>query len=129
MARVLAKFAENATLAEHFGERMRMAAAGSKLETPCLEYTILTDGDAEVFEPILVQIDIWTHRAADNRAAERIVRSILSQRTSVRWDNLVLMSEYADGGFLAVPDRAGFIGRGLRFRMALLKQQFALPAH
>lgn len=129
MERVLAQLKANDTLSTTFGENFRMAAAGSKLEIPCCEYTILTDTNSELWEPMLVQIDLWTHKAQDNRNAERIVRSLLNQRTSVQWDGVTLIAEYMDGAFLAVPDRAGFIGRGLRFRFLPLKQQYSQPAH
>lgn len=129
MTRVLALLDTNATLHDLFGGKMRMVSEGSKLEVPSLEYTILTDTNAELFEPMLVQIDLWTLRADQNRLAERIVRNLLDQRTSVRWTDVVALSEFTDGAFLSTPDRAGFIGRGLRFRFTPLKQQYAQPAH
>jgi hypothetical protein len=128
MERVLARLKENDTLSGLFGDDFRMASAGAKLKVPSLEYTILTDTTSELMEPFLVQFDIWTEKAADNRTAERIVRSLLHQRTSTRWDDVALIADYMDGSFLATPDRANFIGRGLRFRFMPLKQQYSLPA-
>jgi hypothetical protein len=38
-----------------------------------------------------------------------------------------MFSEYADGVDLAVPDRSNYTGRGLRFRLTPLREQYAFP--
>lgn len=126
--RAIAKLKQNSTIVDLFGDNIRMAGPG-KLQVPSLEYTILTDIVSEVWTPILVQWDIWTDKAVDNRAIERIIRSLFDQRVPVIWDDLLISSDYVQGSHLATPDRANYIGRGLQFRMQALKQQHAQPTH
>lgn len=128
MERVLALLQANEHLTAIFADKFQMAGS-SQLKIPSVEYTILSDANSEIWVPMLVQFDLWTTKAGDNRVAERIVRSILDQRTSVQWDGVTVIASYTDGAFLSTPDRAGFIGRGLRFRFSALKQQHSQPAN
>lgn len=128
MERVLAMLQANETLAGLFDDHFQMAGS-SQLKIPSVEYTILSDVNVEIWSPMLVQIDVWTKKAEDSRNAERIIRSLLDQRTSVQWDGVTVIASYTDGAFLSTPDRAGFIGRGLRFRFSALRQQYSQPAN
>lgn len=103
-------------------------AGPSDLLNPVLEWTLLGDTETEVWAPMLVQFDMWTAKASDTRRAERRMRGMLHQGTSVLFDSYTMLSEYADGLDLATPNRSNFTGRGIRFRFSPLRQQFALPA-
>jgi hypothetical protein len=128
LERAIDRLKANDTIATTFGDDIRMAGTGD-LEIPSIEYTILSDIRGELWEPLLIQWDIWTQKAEDNRNIERIVRALFDQRVPTLWDGVMVMSDYVDGSQLATPNRAGFVGRGLRFRLSPLRQQYALPAH
>lgn len=128
LERAIARIKGNATLAEIFGDNVRMAGTGD-LKVPSVEFTLLSDTNNELWAPILVQFDLWTDRAADNRQAERIVLSLFDLRVPGVWDDVMVMSDYVDGSTLASPARSGFSGRGLRFRISPLRQQHAIPSH
>lgn len=113
-------------LSTMFGENFRRSGPTDQL-VPVIEWTLLGDTESELWAPMLVQFDCWTDTAEDVRRAERLLRGMFHQQTSIIFDTYTMLTEYADGADLAVPNRAGYAGRGVRFRMTPLRQQYARP--
>lgn len=128
LERAIARIKGNEVLAEIFGDNVRMAGTGD-LKVPSVEFTLLSDTNTELWTPILVQFDLWTDKAEENRRAERVMLSLFDLRVPGIWDEVMVMSDYVDGSMLATPARSGFTGRGLRFRISPLRQQYAIPSH
>jgi hypothetical protein len=49
--------------------------------------------------------------------------------TTIQAGGVTMFSEFNDASDLATPSRSGYTGRGVRFRFAPLRQQYAQPAH
>ena len=128
MARVRTMILDDLILSSIFGNAFRKSGPNDQL-VPVIEWTLLGDTENELWTPMLVQFDCWTNVAADARLAERRLRSLFHRPTTIVLDGVTLFAEYADGTDLATPDRAGYTGRGLRFRFTPLRRQYALPAH
>lgn len=128
MERVKTVIITDALLSEIFGDGYRKAGV-SDLKVPVIEWNLLGDTENELWEPMLVQFDVWTNKAEDNRKAERRLRSLFHRPTQIRLDGIMLMSEFNDASDLATPSRSGYTGRGVRFRFTPLRQQYAQPAH
>jgi hypothetical protein len=119
--------AADPTLGPIFGGNYRKAGV-SDLVVPVIEWTLLGDTETELWAPMLVQFDCWTHLAAEARSAERALRALFHSNTSTALGGFTLFTEYAGGGDLATPNRAGFTGRAVRFQMIPLRQQYAQPS-
>lgn len=115
------------TLSGLFGTNFRKAGPAVDLAVPVIEWSLLGDTETELWAPMLVQFDCWTNTAADSRAAERRLRGLFMRNTSIVFDTYTMLTEYSDGADLAVPNRSGYVGRGVRFRMTPLRQQYARP--
>jgi hypothetical protein len=126
MAHVQTLVLADATLSGIFGTNFRKAGVSDML-IPVIEWTLLSDVETELWAPMLVQFDLWTDVAADARIAERAMRGMFHQAASIPFDGYTFFTEYADGVDLATPSRANYTGRGIRFRMTPLRQQYALP--
>lgn len=128
MERVIAEISANTTIASLYtvdGKlQFRMASPSGKQQVPGIEWTLIGDTEAEVWEPLVVQFDMWYTDEAHMRQTERIIRNILRQER-MELGGLRLLMSYVDGVALAVPDRANFYGRGIRFRIAALRERYA----
>lgn len=127
MAYVQSLLIADAVLEPLFGTNVRKAGV-SDLLIPSIEWTLLGDGESELWAPMLVQFDVWTSVAADARTAERRLRSLFHKDTSVTFDAYTVFTSYSDGADLATPDRANHVGRAVRFRFTPLREQYARPA-
>lgn len=128
MERVIAEIGANPNISALYtidGRlQFRMASPSGQQQVPGIEWSLIGDTEGELWEPIVVQIDIWYTDESVMRQTERIIRSLLRQER-MRLDDLTLLISYVDGVALAVPDRANFYGRGLRFRIAALRERYA----
>ena len=127
MESVKALITADPTLNAIFGDNFRKSGPAVDLAVPIIEWTLLADTETELWAPMLIQFDCWTKTAADSRVAERRLRSLFMRTTSIVFDTYAMITEYADGADLAVPNRSGYVGRGVRFRMSPLRQQYARP--
>lgn len=128
MERVKTVILADLVLSGIFGENYRKAGVGD-LKVPVIEWNLLGNTENELWEPMLVQFDIWTNAAQENRNAERRLRTMFHRPTQFQLEDITMFTEFNDASDLATPNRAGFTGRGIRFRFTPLRQQYALPAH
>ena len=128
MERVRVLILADTALSAVIGQAYRKAGSGD-LQIPGMEWNLLSDVLTELWAPMLVQFDIWTTTAANNRRAERRLRSLLHRPLPLQLDDVLMFTVFVDGNDLATPNRANFVGRGVRFRFTPLRQQYALPAH
>jgi hypothetical protein len=129
MERVVAELKANPTIATLYAKdddvAIRMANPSGEQQVPGIEWTLLGDTEGELWEPILVQFDIWFTDSTVMIQTERILRGMFRRDLPVKIGGLTLLANYEDGSMLAVPDRSNFYGRGVRFRLAALRSQYA----
>lgn len=114
-------------LSQIFGEAVRMAAASAtpfNPKTPVLEYSLIGNTETEIWEPSIIQFDIWTPDVDRMIAAERALRRLFTPALPRAYGAVYMWTEYIDGAVLATPDRNGFYGRGLRFRFSPLRERY-----
>jgi len=128
MEAVIAELSNNTNIASLYtvdGKlQIRMSSPSGKQQVPGIEWTLIGDTEAEVWEPMVVQFDMWYTDEATMRQTERIIRGMLRQERMLI-GGLRILANYVDGVALAVPDRANFYGRGIRFRIAALRERYA----
>lgn len=126
MKKVVAKIIADPELSAIFGDSVRMAGVSDQ-KVPVLEYTLIGDAESELWEPIVIQFDLWTKTAVIGRTAERLMRSRFHKDLPQTIDGVRLWTTYSDGSMLATPDRSSFVGRALRFHFTPLREQYAKP--
>lgn len=124
--RIAALLRSDDTLVGIFGSSMQMAGT-SPLRVPMLEWTLIADGESELWAPCVIQFDQWHTEAAMIVQSERRLRSLLHVPRAIVLDGLYLSGQYQDGSVLASPDRNGFDGRAARFLFLPLRARYALP--
>lgn len=106
-----------------FGSAMRYTGSGDHA-VPLLEWMLIADGQQEQWAPCTVQLDVW-HRDLDAVVtAERRLRRLFHQELPFDFEGLTTWGEYLDGEVLASPDRDGYFGRALRFRLTPLRDRY-----
>ena len=115
-------------LAGIYGEdAIRMGATAQDFRVPGLEYQIIGDTETELWEPIIMQWDQWTADYADLVASERALRKLFDHRLPVEIEGVYMFSVFTDGASLVdAPDRAGFYGRAVRFRLSPIREDLRL---
>src|SRR4030042_1291341 len=107
-------------LAEIYGSAIRMSGT-QEHAVPSLEYFIVADSASELWEPCIIQWDQWTTSLEDLVRAEAALRSLFDHALPVTMQAVVMWSQFTDGAELTSPERAGYYGRALRFRMTPLR--------
>ena len=126
MTRIVAQIAAHPTLGQLYADRIRMASPSGKQQVPGIEWSLLGDTEGELWEPILIQLDIWYTDDATMIQTEQILRGMFRQDLPFKLaGDFTVIATYEGGTMLAVPDRANFYGRGIRFRIAALRNQYA----
>ena len=115
--------AADPVLAAIYGAAIRMGAMAQDFSVPGLEYQIIADTANELWEPIIVQWDQWTHDYDDLVASERALRKLFDHDLPVEIEGVYMWSVFTDGANLVdAPDRAGFYGRAVRFRLSPIRE-------
>jgi hypothetical protein len=112
-------------LAAIYGERVRAAADGKKIEPPLLEWVLIGDGVGEQWSPVTIQLDQWVKTADELRASEARLHHLFSRDMTASYGGLTMFAGYAGGDTLALPNRDGYYGRAVRFRLTPLRRQYA----
>lgn len=108
-------------------DAIRMGATAQDFRVPGLEYQIIGDTETELWEPIIMQWDQWTADYADLVASERALRKLFDHRLPVEIEGVYMFSVFTDGASLVdAPDRAGFYGRAVRFRLSPIREDLRL---
>jgi len=111
-------------LAELFGESVRLKGSGTR-QVPGLELALVSDVEGELWEPCVVQWDIWCHSLTDVRAAERQLRRLFHTELPETFGGVRMFGQYVDGDTLSEPDRDDVYGRAARFRHVPLREVYA----
>lgn len=126
MTRVVNEIEAHPVLGPTYSGRVRKASPGGEQQVPGIEWSLIGDTEGELWEPIIVQIDVWYTESDTMIESERIIRSMLPRDLPFKLGgDLTVIASFEGGVDLAVPDRANFYGRGLRFRIAALRNQYA----
>lgn len=94
-------------------------------KVPSIEWTLINDGQGELFETLLVQFDIWTRDVDDIVTAETAMRDTLHAETWRTLGGIKMRSQYAGGRNLVGPED-GVLGRSLDFEFESFHERFAV---
>jgi hypothetical protein len=94
-----------------------MAEDGEReYEVNSMEYTVLTDTEDELYNPTLVQLDLFVKTMADLETLERAIRTEAHLDLPGTFGSISMWSQFEGSGRLAgVPD--GLFSRSLDFRL------------
>lgn len=90
---VLTEIEGSAKLSMIFGDAIRQARDG-ELQRNVIEYSVIGDAEEEVDNPIQVQFDIFTLKAADMIEAEIELRKLLHHDTPVTIQGIGMWSQF-----------------------------------
>lgn len=124
LARVKTALEGDARLVEIFGDAFRLAGSGEHT-VPLCEWSLIANTERELWEPCTIQIDLWAPSFDLVADAERVVRRLFHQQLPVDLDGIQCFSQFLDGDTLASPDRDGYSGRAVRFRITPLREIYA----
>src|SRR5690349_3733284 len=122
LQRVAATCEANPTLAGLYGMHMRHATEGGQVHVPSLDWMVVADSETELWAPCLVQFDQWTRSMSDLAASERVLRHLFHRDVPGDFAGIQCFFQYEDGSLLASPERNGFCGRAIRFRLTPLRE-------
>jgi hypothetical protein len=108
-----------------YGDRMRLMGTGAHA-VPMLEWMLVADAETELWEPCTIQIDQWVTASAALEASERRLRELLHHETPIAFGGITTWAQYLDGQILASPDRDGYIGRAVRFRLTPIRERYTV---
>jgi hypothetical protein len=115
---IAAEAVADPTLAAIYGADVRMGALAQDHHVPSLEYQIIGDTATELWEPTLIQWDQWTNTFDELVRSERALRKLFDKDHMVEIGGVTMWTVFTDGASLVdSPDRAGFYGRAVTFRM------------
>jgi hypothetical protein len=115
--------AADPTLAGIFGTRIAYVGV-KEYAVPLLEHSLVGDAEDELWNPIVVQWDIWTTSAADTLTAERRLRTLFHQDMPTDLGGMMMWMQFIDGDSLGAPDRNNVAGRAVRFRFTPLRSLY-----
>jgi len=105
---------------------MRNAGPG-KHSVPLLEHRLIADSEDELWSPVVIQWDQWHESMAAIIAGERQLRLLFHVETQRDYAGIPMWSQYVDAEWIASPDRDGYFGRAIRFRMTPLRERYQHP--
>jgi hypothetical protein len=109
-----------------YGEFVRMASGSANHRVPLLEYRIITNTEMEQWEPIVIQWDQWTDTYEELVASERELMDVLHREEEVWLGDVMVLTKFLDGAELADPDRQGYFGRAIRFRLVAIADRYVV---
>jgi hypothetical protein len=98
-------------------------AAPRPIEIPSVEYTLISDVEPSLFNPITMQVDIFA-RATSAYTIERLLRSLTHRDTSRVLGGMRLWMRYLDSRTHGYPDK-GVLHRSLDFHLEPLRALYA----
>ena len=125
MELVTAEMLDDDLLAAIFGTSIRQAPTSGEMIVPVLEWTLIGDAEGELWVSMIVQFDFFLESPEDSRMVERRLRSLYHRDLQRSIGPFTMFTQYVDGTMLAVPDRANYSGRSIRFQMTSLREQYA----
>lgn len=102
------------TLVGIYGDNVRLK--GSQVHTvPGLEYTLISDVETELFEPVVIQWDQYAPTLEDLISGERALRRLFDQELQVSIGGVPMFCEFIDGVELEAPSGDNCYARAVRF--------------
>jgi len=116
----------DATLVSVFGvANMRAEVEWAEQIVPGLSYRVVGDTVTELWEPHVVQFDIWATTLEDLAAGERALRALMDNGGPVSLGGMYCYCYFTDGtplGATVGPDRSNYYGRAARFRILPIRE-------
>lgn len=100
----------------------RLAATDQDHAVPSLEWHLIADSQTELYEPVILQFDLFLLDLEDLITAERALRNIFDQDEPVSIGGVYTWAEFTEGSTLEVPDESNYFGKGLRFRFMPIRE-------
>lgn len=126
MVRVIEHINTDSVLTMLYGGNIRKARGDSEIETPLLEYNLISDVEEELWNPIVIQFDQWQDTADAVRHSEQRLRFLFHSDMPLTLDGVQFFSVYLDGEVLTDENRDGFSGRAIRFRFTPLRRNVVI---
>lgn len=123
LAAVGATCAADPFLAAIYGSAIRLTGSGAH-RVPVLEFMLIADSETELWAPCTVQLDQFTQTLTAQIASERRLRQLFHLETPRDIGGMPMWAQYQDGETLAEPDRDGYFGRAIRFRLTPLRERY-----
>lgn len=121
----VAQAAADPLLVEIFDQAIRWASPSAKLEVPCLDLQLVGHGPpTELWDPFVVQWDIWTHGTGDLTRAERRLWLLFQADLPLTIGGVTCWGWCVGGEPLAHPDRNDYFGKATRFQFTPLREQY-----
>lgn len=117
-------FAGVQPLVDIYGANMRYAGAET-IAVPLLEWSLVADGETEIWAPTVIQVNQWCRTPAQLVSSEQTIRRLLHRDGMIEIGGLRMWSEYLDGDALQTPDRDGIHARAIRFTLTPLRDLYA----
>lgn len=124
LRRVKTLLEEDTVLAGLYGDAMRMTGTGAHA-VPMLEWMLIGDSEGELWAPMVIQFDQWMTSMEKVTQSERRLRGLFHQDLPTVIGEIQMWVQYVDGENLASPNRDGYSGRAVRFRLTPLRERFA----
>lgn len=89
---------------------------------PSIEYTLIYDREAELFNTIGIQVDLWARGIKKAGQIERRIRTLTHHDTAIELGGERLWKRFVDGRTLDYPAEAGVIHRSLDFEFEAARE-------
>jgi hypothetical protein len=107
-------------LAGVYGSNIRMKGA-QEHAVPGLEYTLVSDVETELWEPMVVQWDQYALTLDDLIASERALRALFSSDLATTIGAVAVYCEFLDGVNIEAPSGDNCYARAIRFAIEPLR--------
>lgn len=94
-----------------------------EFRVPLLEYTMLSTGMDELWEPMVIQLDQFTRSVADLATSDRRLHSLFDHEEPRLIAGIYMWASFEEGGDLTGPSREGYHGMASRFRFTPVRQR------
>jgi hypothetical protein len=102
---------------------MRYAGTGDHT-VPLLEHHRIAYSEDELWAYVTIQWDLFCESLEALQAAERQLNHLFHVEVQREYGGMPMWSQFVEGDVLATPDRDGYFGEAIRFRMAALRERY-----
>jgi hypothetical protein len=100
------------------------AQSARPVTVPSVEYTLITDTESELFNPIGIQVDLWARGIKKAAQIERRIRVLTHGDTGQDLGGERVWMRYRDARTLDYPSDAGVIHRTLDFEFEAVRGKY-----
>lgn len=117
--------AADSALSGIYGDAIRKQGT-HPFTVPSLDYSLVTIGQSEIWEPHIIQFSQWTKSLNDSAVSDRRLRRLFDHDNMVVIEGVTMWSVYEDGGDLTGPETEGYYGLAARYRLTPIREKLLL---